>query len=102
MAQETLFELRNLRLTIAENYAQNALNDPLRPGALGLGQARATNLNDAFQFIVYLSPTGWAIVADTWLGRYKTICIATALDSLDSPYGLSLLTDAVFILLAPG
>ena len=67
-------------LKIAENYAQNPLNDNLRPGALGVGQARATNLNDAFQFLVYLSPIGWAIVADTRLGRYRTICIATASD----------------------
>lgn len=81
-AQATLYGLRDIGLTIAENYAQNRLDDPLRPGALGLRQARATNLNDAFQFIVYLSPTGWAIVADTWLGRYKTICIATALDCI--------------------
>lgn len=55
-----------------------SLNDNLRPGALGVGQARATNLNDAFQFLVYMSPLGWAIVADTRLGRYRTICIATA------------------------
>ena len=65
-------------MTITENYAQNPLNDNLRPGALGVGQARATNLNDAFQFLVYMSPIGWAIVADTRLGRYRTICIATA------------------------
>jgi POT family proton-dependent oligopeptide transporter len=67
---------------IENKYAQNRLDDPIRPGALGLGQARATKLNDAFQFIIYLSPTRWAVVADTWLGRYKTICIATALDCI--------------------
>ena len=86
-AQATFSGLWDIGLTIAENYAQNRLDDPLRPGALGLGQARATNLNDAFQFIVYLSPTGWAIVADTWLGRYKTICIATASDFI-GPCGM--------------
>ncbi|KAL2036815.1 hypothetical protein N7G274_010473 [Stereocaulon virgatum] len=63
------------------NYAQSRLDGPLRPGTLSLGQASAqasaTDLNDAFQFIVYLSPIGWAIVADTWLSRYEAIYIAT-------------------------
>ncbi|KAG9669737.1 hypothetical protein KCU99_g6465, partial [Aureobasidium melanogenum] len=59
-----------------QNYVQNPPGDPVRPGGLGLGQARATNLNDGFQFIIYLSPVAWAIFADTKAGRYKTICIA--------------------------
>ena len=62
-----------------QNYAQNPLSDPLRPGALGLGESRATNVNDSFQFLIYLSPIGWAIIADTQFGRYKTICIAIAI-----------------------
>jgi POT family proton-dependent oligopeptide transporter len=65
-------------MSVSENYVQNPPGDPSHPGALNLGQARATNLNDAFQFTVYLSPTGWAIIADTKLGCYRTICVAVA------------------------
>ena len=61
-----------------ENYAQHPPGNPNHPGALNLGQTRATNLNDAFQFFVYLSPIGWGIIADTKLGKYRTICYAVA------------------------
>ncbi|KFZ15967.1 hypothetical protein V501_02480 [Pseudogymnoascus sp. VKM F-4519 (FW-2642)] len=61
-----------------QNYVQNPPHDPLHPGALDLGQSRATNLNDGFQFLVYLTPLAWAILADTRLGAYRTICLATA------------------------
>ena len=57
---------------------QNHLNDAALPGALGLGQSTATNIYNAFFFFSYLTPVPFAIVSDTWLGRYKTLCISIA------------------------
>ncbi|KAI9762450.1 MAG: peptide transporter ptr2 [Chaenotheca gracillima] len=62
----------------AENYMQNPRDDPLRPGALGLGQKTATGLSYFFSFWCYVTPILGAIIADSWLGRYKTICLFTA------------------------
>ena len=56
---------------------QNHIHAAL-PGALGLGQATATNINNAFFFFACLTPVPFAIVSDTWLGRYKTLCISLA------------------------
>ena len=58
----------------SENYVQNARGDVLRPGALGLGQALATNINYAFMTFGFITPVPAAVVADRWLGRYQTIC----------------------------
>lgn len=46
------------------------------PGALGLGQATATNISSAFYFFTFLAPTPFAIISDAWLGRYKTLCVS--------------------------
>ncbi|KAG7095396.1 hypothetical protein E1B28_006149 [Marasmius oreades] len=46
-------------------------------GALGLGQKAATGLTTFYQFWVYLTPLLGAYVADTYLGRFNTICVAT-------------------------
>ncbi|KAI5805465.1 POT family-domain-containing protein [Peziza echinospora] len=46
-----------------------------QPGAIGLGQQGATGLTNFFHFWVYLSPIIGAIIADGYLGRYKTIYI---------------------------
>ncbi|KAJ4293060.1 peptide transporter ptr2 [Kalmusia sp. IMI 367209] len=57
-----------------QNYIQNSPDDAL-PGALGLGQARATTIFNAFVFLSYLTPMPMAILADKWLGRYRTISL---------------------------
>ncbi|KAK9479121.1 POT family-domain-containing protein [Lipomyces japonicus] len=57
------------------NYMQNPPGNPSRPGAIGLGQSKASALNYFFQFWCYLTPIIGAIIADEYLGKYKTICI---------------------------
>ncbi|KAK6996799.1 POT family-domain-containing protein [Favolaschia claudopus] len=59
--------------TPLQNYIQNARDDPLRHGALGLGQSSATRLSYFLTFFVYATSFGGAIVADGWLGRYKSL-----------------------------
>lgn len=56
-----------------QNYIQNSYYDHLRPGAIGLGQARATGLNQFFLFWCFVTPILGAIVADQYLGRFNTI-----------------------------
>ncbi|RKL43037.1 hypothetical protein BFJ72_g4450 [Fusarium proliferatum] len=59
-----------------QNYIQNPADSVAVPGALGLGQATATNITSAFLFLSFLLPTVWAIISDTWLGRHKTLCLS--------------------------
>ncbi|KAH6644175.1 peptide transporter-like protein PTR2 [Boeremia exigua] len=57
-----------------QNYIANGPRDASGlPGALGLGQRRATALTNAFQLWCYVTPLLGAVVADAWLGRYRTI-----------------------------
>lgn len=46
------------------------------PGALGRGQAVATALGNFFKFWAYASTVIGAIIADQYLGRFKTIAVA--------------------------
>lgn len=46
------------------------------PGALGLGQSMATRLYCAFFITHYISPTLFAVVADSWLGHFTTLVIS--------------------------
>ncbi|KAG5638605.1 hypothetical protein H0H81_011495 [Sphagnurus paluster] len=48
-------------------------------GALGLGQQASTGLTTFYQFWCYVTPLFGAYIADTYLGRYNTICIAVAI-----------------------
>lgn len=58
-----------------QNYIQNDPNDPLLPGALGLGQSTATGLQYFWNFWCYCSPLIGAVVADQYMGRYNTIML---------------------------
>ncbi|KAI0388510.1 POT peptide transporter [Xylariaceae sp. FL0594] len=60
-----------------QNYIQHPLHNPFPPGALGRGQAVATAIGYFFQLWCYLTPLLGAFIADTWLGRFKTICLGT-------------------------
>ena len=56
-----------------QNYIQNPYHDPKLPGAIGLGQTGATGLGNFFQFWCYVTPILGAIIADQYLGKYRTI-----------------------------
>ncbi|GKT55655.1 oligopeptide transporter [Colletotrichum tofieldiae] len=57
------------------NFMQNNRDDVLRPGALGWGQARASQVSNAFYVMALLTPIASGLVADKRLGRYKVLCI---------------------------
>ncbi|KAJ1665977.1 peptide transporter ptr2 [Coemansia sp. RSA 1813] len=59
-----------------QNYIQNGYKVPgSNPGAINGGQHLATGLSNFFQFWCYLTPILGAIIADQWLGKFKTILI---------------------------
>jgi len=64
--------------TFTENYIQNDHNSVSVSGALGLGQATATNVSNAFFFFSFLTSLPFAVLSDTWLGRYKTLCLSVS------------------------
>ena len=59
---------------LAEPYGKGAPYDGI-PGAIGRGSSFASSLQNFFQFWCYLTPIIGAIVADQYLGRYKTIVV---------------------------
>ncbi|KAK8004013.1 transmembrane protein 32 [Apiospora arundinis] len=63
---------------------QNYINNPYDPasglpGALGRGQASATALGNFFKFWAYTSTVIGAVVADQYLGKFKTILLACSI-----------------------
>ncbi|KAF2841748.1 hypothetical protein M501DRAFT_929637 [Patellaria atrata CBS 101060] len=62
-----------------QNYMQNPRNDHAVPGALGLGQSTAVNIYNAFFLFSFMTPMFFAVVSDSWLGRYKTMMIGLGL-----------------------
>jgi dipeptide/tripeptide permease len=61
-----------------QNYISNRYKDDANPGALGLGQSAATAMTSAFTAWCYITPLIGAIVADQYLGKYKTILAFSA------------------------
>ncbi|KAF2259379.1 PTR2-domain-containing protein [Lojkania enalia] len=60
-----------------QNYIQNPINDPVRPGALGLGQSKATALNCFLNVLTYTTTIPAAIIADGYLGPFKLVCYSS-------------------------
>ncbi|KAL4919071.1 POT family-domain-containing protein [Aspergillus aurantiobrunneus] len=58
-----------------QNYVQRPLDGSQGRGALGMGHQGATGLTTFFQFWCYVTPIIGAIVADQYLGKYKTIVL---------------------------
>jgi POT family proton-dependent oligopeptide transporter len=56
-----------------QNYVQRPLDGSEGRGALGMAHQGATGLTTFFQFWCYVTPIIGAIVADQYLGKYKTI-----------------------------
>ncbi|KAF8964521.1 peptide transporter PTR2A [Flammula alnicola] len=50
-----------------------------QPGALNMGQRASTGLTTFYQFWCYVTPLLGAYIADTYWGRFKTICVAVAI-----------------------
>jgi POT family proton-dependent oligopeptide transporter len=48
-------------------------------GALDLGQRASTGLTTFYQFWCYVTPLLGAYIADTYLGRFNTVCIAVGI-----------------------
>lgn len=59
-----------------ENYIQNSRHDPLRPGALGLGESVASLMINIFLAMSYATPMCSAVIADSYLGRARTLYIS--------------------------
>ncbi|KAJ5325188.1 Peptide transporter [Penicillium brevicompactum] len=58
-----------------QNYVQRPLDGSQGRGALGMDHQGATGLTTFFQFWCYVTPIIGAVVADQYLGKYKTIVL---------------------------
>ncbi|KAJ5121021.1 uncharacterized protein N7515_008982 [Penicillium bovifimosum] len=58
-----------------QNYVQRPLDGSQGRGALGMDHQGATGLVTFFQFWCYVTPIIGAIIADQYLGKYKTIVL---------------------------
>ncbi|KAF7558009.1 hypothetical protein G7Z17_g339 [Cylindrodendrum hubeiense] len=58
-----------------QNYISNSKDGSDGPKGLGMGHQAATGLNLFFQWFCYVTPILGAIIADQYLGKYKTILI---------------------------
>ncbi|KAF9729784.1 oligopeptide transporter [Paraphaeosphaeria minitans] len=67
-----------------QNYMQHPprLTHEDTPGALGLGQVKATRIYCAFYIAYYVSPMFFAILSDSRLGRYRTLFVCLMLFNL--------------------
>ncbi|KAF2679491.1 PTR2-domain-containing protein [Lentithecium fluviatile CBS 122367] len=74
--------------------APNPKDDNSQPGALGMGQQAAVGISRFNQFWIYIIPILGAWIADTHLGRFKTIVISVTVAEI----GHALLTGSA----APG
>ncbi|GES61016.1 oligopeptide transporter [Aspergillus terreus] len=61
-----------------QNYIQHSPSSSV-PGVFGLREATATNIVNAMMAAGYLATIPAAAVADTWLGRYRTILISAVI-----------------------
>ncbi|KAI5989801.1 POT family-domain-containing protein [Pisolithus orientalis] len=105
--EEELFALRRVSdaipwtaymiavVELAERFSVNFIQQPLPPnsttgagglngqsGALGRGQQMSTGLTTFYQFWSYGTPIAGAYIADTYWGRYKTVCVCVAIAML--------------------
>ncbi|KAJ5885548.1 Proton-dependent oligopeptide transporter family [Penicillium taxi] len=74
-----------------QNYLQNAPGGEV-PGAFGLGQAAASNIVNALFIASYIAPVPAAVIADSWLGRHKTMIYAAIVEAVGATilFGTSL------------
>ncbi|ORY59326.1 oligopeptide transporter [Pseudomassariella vexata] len=77
---------------VLQNYLQLFPDDPVRPGALGLGEARAVLIIYIWFIYSYSTPLVGGLVADCWLGRRKTIQVGFLIYIL----GLGIITGTAF------
>ncbi|KAJ5425381.1 hypothetical protein N7465_000451 [Penicillium sp. CMV-2018d] len=63
-------------IIMIQNYVQNSAFDKSTPGMLGMGQATASQIQYAFSFTNSITPIIGALLADSKLGRHRTILYA--------------------------
>lgn len=64
-----------------QNYLQNEPGGAV-PGVLGLRQAAASNIVNALIIGSYISSAPAAVIADSWLGRYKTMIYSAIVEAI--------------------